>query len=61
MGKTLVGREYFYVCDLAPQGGGKLRQSRLSFGKTIAKRQEDTIDRELNSTFLKETPTVGKE
>ena len=28
--KTNIGREYFYTCDLAPQGGGRLRQSRLS-------------------------------
>ena len=59
--KTNIGREYFYTCDLAPQGGGKMRQSRLSsFVKTSTKRQEDTVDRELGNDFLIDTPTEGK-
>ena len=61
--KKKYERVYWYECDLMPGGrGGRVRQLRLSFGKTTPKRkttpvrrQEDNID-DADQT----TPTVGK-
>ena len=44
--KTIVEREYYFVCDLAPQGRKKLTQTRLSFVKTTRRSQEDTMQRD---------------
>ena len=44
--KTIVEREYYFVCDLAPQGRKKLTQTRLYFVKTTRRSQEDTMQRD---------------
>ena len=40
--KTTFDKEYFWACDLAPSGGKKLTQTRLSFKKTPSRSQGDT-------------------
>ena len=36
-------KEYFYVCDLAPRGRGKLQQIVLSFSKTTPGRKNTLV------------------
>ena len=67
--KVTIEKEYFWLCDLAPNGGKKLTQSRLTFMKTPSRSQEDTSRGSLilsspfneNENLGYQTPSVGTE
>ena len=62
---TRYSRATYYVCDIGPQRGGKLRQQRQSFLKTTSNPKTSTQnqdDRDINQGELgkSSTATVGQ-